>query len=250
MAGSKEGQDRWVLGVLQGKRNGYFVDIGAHDGKSASNTYRLERDYGWKGICVEPGTAGFQALQQNRSCILEPVAMYSSDGTVPFINRGRHKQLSGIPTDECCSYYTEQAKAAGHQVETRPAMTVNTLLGKHNAPQYIDYLSLDAEGAEYEIIRVMDFSRYVFRTITVEHNYIEKCGYRPKDLERRNAIRTLLTDNGYVCVTPGDDKSADDYYVHNSVECACGKERCCRTQLGSQEKGSACTARGCGGCNH
>jgi FkbM family methyltransferase len=217
MAGSKEGQDRWVLSVLQGKRNGYFVDIGAHDGKDDSNTYQLEKEYGWTGICVEPCTAGFKALKKNRKCILDHTVIYSTSGSVPFINREAHKQLSGIPTEDCCSYYTEQAKATGHPVETRQAITIGTLLSKYNAPTCIDYLSLDTEGAEYEILRVLDFNKYIFRTITVEHNYTKKCDYRKQDRDRREAIRRLLTGNGYTYVTPEDCQSADDYYVHKGT---------------------------------
>jgi len=51
---SKEGQDKWVLKQLRKKKRGYFVDIGATDGKIKNNTYNLEKFFNWKGICVEP----------------------------------------------------------------------------------------------------------------------------------------------------------------------------------------------------
>ncbi|WP_426127513.1 hypothetical protein [Pararhizobium sp. PWRC1-1] len=47
-------QDRWVLAELDGKRGGFFVEIGAFDGKQLSNTYLLETEYDWKGILAEP----------------------------------------------------------------------------------------------------------------------------------------------------------------------------------------------------
>jgi hypothetical protein len=51
---SQIGQDLEVLRKYKNKYNGYFVDIGASDGIIYSNTYLLEKRYGWKGICVEP----------------------------------------------------------------------------------------------------------------------------------------------------------------------------------------------------
>jgi hypothetical protein len=48
------GQDYWVIGeVFNERRGGYFVDIGAHDGVELSNTFLLEKRYGWTSVCVE-----------------------------------------------------------------------------------------------------------------------------------------------------------------------------------------------------
>jgi len=52
--------------VFNEKRNGYFLDIGAHDGIHISNTYLLERRYGWSGICIEANRDTFLKLQKNR----------------------------------------------------------------------------------------------------------------------------------------------------------------------------------------
>ena len=62
------------------------------------------------------------------------------------------------------------------------------LLEKYNAPKYIDYLSIDTEGSEYEILKNFDFEKYVFKIITCEHNHTDM----------REKIYTLLTNNGYV----------------------------------------------------
>jgi len=50
---SQLGQDKWVLEKLDYKENGFFIEIGAYDGITLSNTYSLEKDFGWDGICVE-----------------------------------------------------------------------------------------------------------------------------------------------------------------------------------------------------
>ena len=61
------------------------------------------------------------------------------------------------------------------------------MLIKYNAPKFIDYLSIDTEGSEYEILKNFDFKSYKFRVITCEHNYNEN----------REKIYELLTENGY-----------------------------------------------------
>ena len=50
---SQIGQDLWVQETLKNKKNGYFLDIGAHDGIYLSNTYLLEKNYNWNGLCIE-----------------------------------------------------------------------------------------------------------------------------------------------------------------------------------------------------
>ena len=63
-------QDLWVLYELQEKRNGYFVEFGACDGVSLSNTLLLEKTYAWQGALAEPARAWHAALQRNRSARL------------------------------------------------------------------------------------------------------------------------------------------------------------------------------------
>ena len=54
--------------IFQNKRNGYYVDVGAHDGISLSNTYFFEKELGWNGVCIESNSLVYQKLIQNRNC--------------------------------------------------------------------------------------------------------------------------------------------------------------------------------------
>ena len=65
---SQYGQDVWLLSHLNNKRNGYFIEAGAGDGIRLSNTYLLEKDYSWNGICVEAYQPLYEKLKNNRSC--------------------------------------------------------------------------------------------------------------------------------------------------------------------------------------
>ena len=66
---SQHKQDEFVVNYFKGKKNGVFVDIGAHDGITLSNTYVLEKELGWTGICVEPMDHEYKKLTECRNCI-------------------------------------------------------------------------------------------------------------------------------------------------------------------------------------
>ena len=61
------------------------------------------------------------------------------------------------------------------------------LLDQYQAPSFIDYLSVDTEGSEFEVLNSFDFSKYRFGLITVEHNFTPM----------RQQLHELLTSNGY-----------------------------------------------------
>ena len=66
---SQIGQDKFVNEFFKGKLNGVFVDIGAHDGESGSNSLFLEKHRNWSGICIEPGPAEYKKLEESRTSI-------------------------------------------------------------------------------------------------------------------------------------------------------------------------------------
>ena len=143
---SQEGQDTRALNYFNGKKEGYFVDIGANEGIIISNTYLFEKKLYWKGICSEPLPKAFELLQKNRDVICDNAVYSKSNLKLEF---SCDRWLSGITTDIDQRYLKTLAK---------PRITVNTitfqdLLTKHNAPKIIHYLSLDTEGSEYFILR-------------------------------------------------------------------------------------------------
>lgn len=208
---SKAGQDKWALEHLGHKLNGYFVDIGAHNGTTDNHTLVMERDLGWQGICVEPNPLhrGFQQLIKIRTCICENIAITSSDGEVDFVARGVNAQLSGIHADYSGPSVKRQV-ANNHKIIKVPAMTLEALLDKHDAPKVIDYLNIDTEGAEWEILRVFNFDKYKFRTITVEHNYWEGNDFDKDCKNKKDWIMSLLKSHGYQYVK---SVKADDWYI-------------------------------------
>lgn len=204
MSYSQLGQDLRVVEFYKKKENGFFIEIGASDGIQLSNTYLLETQYKWKGICCEPIPSRFEQLVINRpNSICCNEAVYSQSGqTVTFDIANNFDLLSGIADNIDCHKGTVNANKTSIQVQT---ISLSDLLDKSNAPTFIEYMSLDTEGSEYEILKNVDFSKYIFGLIDVEHNSIEP---------RRTNIKNLLLSNGYIYIGPNE---WDDMYKHNSV---------------------------------
>jgi FkbM family methyltransferase len=149
------GQDDWVINKLHGKRDGVFVDIGAHDGIELSNSYLLESVYGWRGVCVEPHPVSYEALRLNRNCMtLNKAAWSIGDTTTRFNCSHKDSMLSGV------------AVLGETVVETVSLNQLCDMVGPS-----IDYISIDTEGSEIEILKSFDASRYSVACWSVEHNY-------------------------------------------------------------------------------
>lgn len=173
---SQSGQDKWVVETLfPGKTDGVFVDIGAHDGVSFSNTYALER-LGWTGLAVEPIPEVFERLAANRSCATLRGCIGAPPGKRRFRRvRGYAEMLSGLIDDYDPRHEARIARetaAQGGEIEEIEVdcFDFHAALATH-AITRVDYLSVDVEGAELAILTSIDFGCVDVRVIGVENNY-------------------------------------------------------------------------------
>lgn len=201
---SYQGQDLFVLEALSGLRGGFFLDSGASDGVRGSNTLLLESVYGWRGLCIEPNEQLFARLVDARSCVCLNCCLYDSEGEVEFFEAAG--VLGGI-VQEYHPALLRQARdlaaatpTAPNRPVVRPTRKIGSVLAEYDAPEVIDYWSLDTEGSELAILRSFPFERYEVRVLTVEHN----------GTHRRGQIRRFLEDRGYLAVR---DLGIDDAYV-------------------------------------
>ena len=198
---SQLGQDILALSISGLEKPGFFVEFGAADGIALSNSYLLEKNFGWNGILCEPSTGWHEALKQNRSCVIDTRCVYSVSGQKISFSENYLGELSAITA------YAEP-NASGILKRTTSSYEVETislldLLKVHNAPRFIDFLSIDTEGSEFEILKNFDFESYSFGSICVEHNFGET----------RGQINTLLLANDYIQVH-SDLSDFDDWYIH------------------------------------
>jgi len=201
---SQKEQDKWVIEeVFHGKRGGYFLDLAATDGIYLNNTFALETQYGWNGVCIEPNPFFFQRLNVNRQCARINKCIDEKPGEVEFV---LFSELGGIIADDTDNNMAirgkpiEDARSKGAVIRLA-TVTLASMLDEVNAPSTIDFFSFDVEGAETRILRSFPFEKYRFLSLTVERPTAE--------------LNEILFSHGYKFVK---NLSFDSFYVHESVE--------------------------------
>lgn len=199
-------QDR----ILQEKfffrqEQGFFVDVGAEDGRSGSNTLFFE-EKGWKGICIEPHPDSFAKLQATRKCVCLPVAISQTKGTLKFTKiEGPASALSGFSS----TYDPRHVERIERELETKggtkteidvPTETLSSIFAKHNVKE-IHYLSIDVEGAELDVLKSIDFDVVFIHVLDIENNYPDSFG----------EIRKFLASKGFTKSFP---IMFDEIFVH------------------------------------
>ena len=196
---SQMGQDmflnRWFF---KNRGPGFFVDVGAFDGILGSNTFYFEKHLQWKGIAFEPNPSAFEVLRATRSCRLIQGCAYHQDGQVPFLALSQREQrkgtksrpprsqlsmvfdsthggamLSGIPEHMDQLQWVEWIRKPmklNQTLATVPCHRIDTVLNDSGV-KIVDYLSIDVEGAELEVLRGIDFDRVQVNVIGVEHTH-------------------------------------------------------------------------------
>ena len=193
-------QDYFVLNMLNFKKGGYFVEFGSCNGLEFSNTLLLEKKFGWNGILAEPAKHWHEELKKNRNCNIETDCVWKESGEKLIFNETKLALYSTIENFSNIDLHTNlRKKGIMYQVNT---ISLEDLLIKYKAPKDIDYLSIDTEGSEYDILKSFDFNKYNIRIITCEHNYTEF----------RSKIFQLLTAKGYQRVYQELSKH-DDWYI-------------------------------------
>ena len=165
-------------------KSGFFVEFGAADGYKASNTYLLEKNFNWKGILVEPAKYFHPLLNKNRTVTIDHRCVAeNSNNQIYFLEeefpRTTYSHVHGYPG-------STQAKYSNKYILN--TVSLKDLLDSHNAPDVVDFLSIDTKGGEFEILRGYDFSRPI-KIISIDWGtqYI-------KDKSQIHYIRTLLKD--------------------------------------------------------
>jgi FkbM family methyltransferase len=180
--------------VFREHRRGVFVDVGAWDGVTFSNTLFFEKERGWSGIHIEPLKDQYEALVKNRPHSVNlNVAVSDFNGETEFLSiPGPTSMLSGITSNydprhiERIALETSALNTQGTTV-TVPVRRLDSIFREHNTRR-VHYLSIDAEGSEMNIIRSIDFEFTYIDVIGFENNYDDKT--RP--------IIEFLQQKGYI----------------------------------------------------
>ena len=203
---SQLGQDMFVLLRSNFKRNGYFVEFGGTNGVELSNTHILEKEFGWRGIIAEPAIIWHKELVRNRGCHIEIDCVWDKSGEILTFNETNFAVLSTIDKFSSHDELHKESRKIGKKYDVK-TISLEDMLIKYLAPKTIDYLSIDTEGSEYQILSNFNFDKYEFKFITCEHNYTAD----------REKIYSLLLSKGYLRVEEGKSQF-DDWYVKENLK--------------------------------
>jgi FkbM family methyltransferase len=184
------GQDLLAYLYFRGKKSGFFLDIGAYDGRTYSNSYVFEQ-LGWRGACVEPLPGVFTQLRRNRRCDCYQAALAGRGAPeAVFIHAVGVDTLSGLESELAGGHEDWIVREGGRpeRINVR-AISFPELMVHYPEIRTVDFLSLDVEGAEMSILRTIDFEKYDFGLITVEC-IEEKTG-------EREELRAFMDGKGY-----------------------------------------------------
>ena len=172
---SQNGQDLFALLSNNFKRSGVFIEFGAYDGVIFSNTHLLEKQFGWTGILIDPIPSHYESMKQNRNCKLIHGAITAQHQESVLIEE--------LPASDLSRFVNKRKMFKKiHEVK---ALTLQEVIDKNLTSNEIDFLSIDIEGEDIEILKSLDLSRYKIRAICVEHNFRkdsdETVGYMDKN---------------------------------------------------------------------
>lgn len=201
---AQNGEDRWLDTFFGHKRDGFFVDVGAYDGVDLSNSYHFEQ-IGWTGVLVEPDPerAAHCRAARPRSHSFHCAAVSSSGiNEITF-----HKvQSAGVySTTNLTPEHAQRLSGMGCVSEriTVPARTIDSILDEVGAST-IDFVSIDVEGAELDVLKGFDIARWQPTIVVIESN----SKYRP------STIRDYFVHHGYAYQHSID---VNDFYLRVGV---------------------------------
>ena len=177
-------QDIAALYFSGKKQSGFCVEVGTGNGEVLSNTFMLEKNFHWKGILFESDRRFHDSISSLRTAILDRRPVYSTDDEVmEFLEVSGSGELSTLNKFRRAD--GRFRTGSRHEVKTT---TLNSALRLHDAPRKIDYISIDTEGSELEVLQGLDLNHYNVGFLTIEHNF---------EMEKKHAITEYLAPFGF-----------------------------------------------------
>lgn len=181
---SQYGEDLILNKLLRGKKNGFFIDIGAHHPSYLSNTYRFYKKAGWSGINIEPDPSLFLSFINERpNDINLNIGIGPADGLMPFY------LMSASTLSTFSKISADRAIKEGHEIvniENIPVLKLDSVFKRYCSEKSVDFMSVDVEGFEMDVLRSNDWVRFRPNYLIVEIN------------QNTNKIMRFLKGVGYL----------------------------------------------------
>lgn len=157
-------QDKHILKIFRYFKKGTFIDLAANEAVYISNTFALERDYNWTGICIDANYYVWQDLAHRKCSVLGAAVGRELNEEIPFKyrNAGKEAAYAGL---------IKKGMKQSHRTPNEGTVfttTLNDIFKFFKLPRVVDYLSIDVEGAEDFVLLDFDWDSYHFNAITIE----------------------------------------------------------------------------------
>jgi FkbM family methyltransferase len=200
---------RWAL---RGRSSPYIVEVGANDGKTADPIFRtIQKSSHWRAMLIEPVPHMFERLKENYAgierCTLVNVAIAPSSGSLPiyYVDPKAKEVMPEIPDyfEQLPSFDKQKVldflgpKGASllreQMVETAP---LSELLPRHGIKE-VDFLQIDAEGFDYEVLKTFPFDAMKPAIVCIENCHLSESD--------RAAASAMMDKHGYKTEKWGKD---------------------------------------------
>jgi len=194
--------------IFKNNKNGFFVDIGANHPTLHSNSYFFEKELNWKGICIEPQNDMVKLLKEQRSSIILNHGVYNKKTELEFC-----KTISGL-SGIVETYENEHIKRINNESKNLKIQnivykiqvdTLENVFDKYKVDT-VDYMSLDTEGSEYEVLQGINYDKVKINIIDIEDNY--------PNSEKSKSIHNFLSSKQFKYI---GNIQWDKIYMNNNV---------------------------------
>jgi FkbM family methyltransferase len=225
---SQNGEDYLLWEFFAGKKDGFYVDIGAFDGMHLSNTLTFEL-MGWQGVCVEPNPEMFELCRRNRThavCLNEACLGSTESGKVSFFVDEMGLLSSVFKNEEKLHDIKERYRKRGlvfshpKEIEVNTC-TLNEILVRYAPNKHtVDFVSIDTEGSELDIVRGIDFQNYDIRVLVIEFDKTSQSELADVLRKKGGYLLSRKTLHNLVFV-----KNREDWERMNAIPINCVIER-------------------------
>lgn len=216
-------EDKYINELFPNENNGVCIEIGAYDGVSFSNSYFFEKK-GWNCLCIEPIPDSFDKCKSVRKncvkCCISDKDKDDAEFTVFNILGNNLSAISSLNPDERLveSHKHLIKDTSKIQVKVR---SLTSLLDELNFDKDIDFISIDTENTELDVLKGIDFNKYNIKMLIIENNYNEPfCENYLKD--RYVKINRIAINDFYIkqSISPNFRIISSYYYITNYWESA------------------------------
>jgi hypothetical protein len=188
-------QDLFAYYFSGQKNKGIFIEIGGGNGVDLSNTYILEKKFSWHGVICEPDKRLHANILATRKCFLEKKPIHHSS----------NKKIYFSFKEPYDSFIKKKYSSSAKKMRT---LSLNSLIKKYQLGKNIDYISIDTEGNELDIIKEFNFKKFNVKIFTIEHNFKKN---------KRESIYKILKKNNYQRMFKFISYM-DDWYIKNNTK--------------------------------